>query len=286
MSDAPARIHIGTCAWSFDEWRGVFYPEHLPPAERLAFHARHFSTVEIDSTFYHPPAAHVAQHWAEITPHDFVFAAKLSREITHDHGLRDCAAQLDEFLAGVNHLHSKLACVLVQLPPHFSPRRDEHTLRDFVRQLPAGFRFAIEFRDPDWHHPRITHLLAEHGVCWVWNDLSTLEHASEAAFGFWPHTTDFLYLRLMGDLDAKYEPGREHRYRSLDWPRDAALENWAEKVRALLPQVGRVLIQANNHYEGFAPHTAARIAALLGQPIKLPDADELAGSDPRQMKLL
>jgi uncharacterized protein YecE (DUF72 family) len=266
----------------------VFYPEHLPAGERLPFFARHFSSVEIDSTFYHAPAAHVAQHWAEETPPDFIFSAKLPREITHERGLRDCAAELAAFLEGIGHLGHKLACVLVQLPPYFTLRHNEHALRDFVRHLPADFRFAIEFRDPDWHHPRIVHLLAEHQVCWAWNDTSTIEHADEAAFGTWPHTTDFLYLRLLGDLDAKYhaDGSRIHEYRRLMWPRQTALDNWAEKVRALFPQVRRVLIYTANHYEGFAPQTAARISEKFGLNVRLPSADELTGRDTGQLPLL
>lgn len=285
---APARIHIGTTAWSFDDWRGVFYPEHLAASARLPFFARHISAVEIDSTFYHAPAAHVAGHWAEVTPPEFVFTAKVPREITHERGLRDCGVELDAFLESMRHLGPKLACVLVQLPPYFTLRQQEHTLRDFVRHLPGGVRFAIEFRDPDWHHPRISHLLAEHGVCWVWNDTSALAHAAEAAFAFWPHTTDFLYLRLLGDLDAKYAPDGSaiHHYRQLMWPRDVALDNWAEKVRALLPQVNRALVFSANHYEGFAPHTAARIAQRLGVSLHLPARDELTGGDSRQLPLL
>jgi len=287
-SPHAATIHVGTCAWSYDDWRGVFYPEHLPQAERLAFFARHFSAVEIDSTFYHAPVAPVAEHWAEVTPHDFLFAAKMPREITHERGLRDCAAEVDAFVQSIGHLHAKLACVLVQLPPYFTAKKDEHALRDFVRQLPRGPRFAIEFRDRDWHHPRIVNLLAEHHVCWVWNDVSDIEHADEAAFGAWPHTTDFLYVRLLGDLDTKYRPdgNRIHQYRRLMWPREAALESWVEKVRATLPQVTRALVFVSNHFEGFAPQTAARVAEKFGLPVKLPTADELAGRDTRQLRLL
>jgi uncharacterized protein YecE (DUF72 family) len=286
--NASPTFHIGTCAWSYDDWRSVFYPEHLPAGDRLAFLARHFHTVEIDSTFYHAPAAHVSEHWAEVTPHDFLFSAKLPRELTHELRLHDCRPQLEAFLTSLAPLGRKLACVLVQLPPFFSPKHDEHALRDFIRQLPRDVRFAVEFRDAEWHQPRIMHLLAEHGVCWVWNDTSTLDHSAEAALGFWPHTTDFIYLRLLGDLDTKYHPdgSRVHLYREIRWPREAALENWAEKIRAVTPPATRVLVYASNQYEGFAPHSAARFAEKLGQAITLPTSDELTGRDTRQMKLL
>jgi uncharacterized protein YecE (DUF72 family) len=289
LLNPPASIHIGSCAWSFDDWRGVFYPEHLPASERLGFYSGRMNSVEVDSTFYAVPAPHVTEHWAEVTPPDFLFSAKMPREITHERALRDCIESVHTFLAGLAPLHSKLACVLVQLPPFFTLKQDEHTLREFIRHLPHDrARFAIEFRDASWHLPRIVHLLEEHRVCWVWNDLSTLEAGPAAPFGSWPQTTDFVYLRLMGDLEAKYAAGGEqtHRYRKLEWPREAAVENWVEKVRGLLPDVKRVLIYANNQYEGFAPETAARFAAHLGMPFALPTAEELSGTDSQQLKLL
>ena len=281
-------IRMGTCAWSYDDWRGAFYPEHLPAAERLQFYARHFPTVEVDSTFYHPPAPHVAAHWAEATPESFRFSPKLPRELTHERKLRDWKEPLDAFLAGIQPLGQKLGSVLIQLPPYFEPRHDEHALRDFIRHLPRDIRFSIEFRDPAWHVPRIAHLLEEHAVCWVWNDATTLEHAPEAAFGFWPQTADFLYLRLMGDLDNKYDPKTGqgiHQYRELMWSRDVALDNWAEKVRSALQHAGHALVYSSNHFEGFAPSTVVRLGKKLGLSLELPTSEEMRGQDPRQMAL-
>src|SRR5262245_43572491 len=112
--DGDPSIRLGTCAWSYDDWRGAFYPEHLPAGERLPFYARHFPTVEVDSTFYHPPAPHVSAHWAEVTPDHFRFSPKLPREITHERKLRDCREPLDAFLAGIEPLGEKLGAVLIQ----------------------------------------------------------------------------------------------------------------------------------------------------------------------------
>jgi uncharacterized protein YecE (DUF72 family) len=287
VAERPS-ISIGSCAWSYEDWRGCFYPEHLPPKERLPFYSKHFGAVEVDSTFYHSPSASVVAKWAEVTPPDFVFSLKLTREITQERRLRDCDDLVAEFVGGFAPLHAKLACVLVQLPPSFVPERDEHALRDFIRRLPSDVRWAVEFRDKAWHAPRIAHLLEEHRVCWAWNDTSNVERSAEAAFGFWPHTTDFLYVRLLGDPDTKYDEtgSTRHQYRELLWPKDTALANWAEKIRAAQSDVRRVLIFGANHFEGFAPATAARIAGLLGQRIELPTAAELEGGDGRQMELL
>lgn len=288
---SAASLSIATCAWSFDDWRGVFYPEHLPSNQRLEFYARFFNAVEIDSTFYAVPSAHAAGHWLDATPDDFVFAAKMSREITHDRKLRQCEELLDGFLAGIAPLRRKLACVLVQLPPYFTLKHDEQALREFVARLPGDFRFAIEFRDPGWRLPRVARLLEEYRVCWVWNDMTPIETALEGAFEFAPRTTDFLYVRLMGDLETKYgEDGSpRHAYRRLLWPRDASLDSWAIRVKQHLGEVARVLICANNHFEGFSPHTCVRIAERFGIALRLPTPAEIEGraaSDGEQMKLL
>ncbi len=271
-------IRIGTCSWSFDDWRGVFYPEHLPSIQRLGFYSKYLSTVEIDSTFYAPPSPQNAGHWLDVTPDDFVFSCKVPREITHQHKLRQCEELLANFLGSIAPLRRKLACVLIQLPGYFVLREDEHALREFIQQLPHDFRFGVEFRDPSWNLPRITHLLEEHRVCWVWNDTTSLEHQGEGAFDFHPITTDFLYLRLMGDQRTKFRADGEgvFRYRELLWPRDSALESWAIRVKQHADRAAPVLAYINNHYEGFAPLTCRRFARQFGHELVIPHHGEPA----------
>ncbi len=287
--DPLDKIKIGTCAWSFEDWRGVFYPEHLPPGERLAFYAQYFRSVEVDSTYYAAPATKVALHWYEVTPPDFVFACKLPREITHERRLRDCSELLEAFLRSIQPLGEKLGCVFVQMPPSFRPRQDEQALRAFIRELPGHVRFAIEFRHHDWHQPRIVQLLEAHRVCWVWTDVTPLDHQQEGAFEFLPQTTDFVYLRLLGDLGTKYAgDGRPvHSYREVLWPRDTSLENWATRLRQRLPEVANVFACVNNHFEGFAPRTAHRLAALLDLPTRAwPDGNADPDAQSGQISLL
>ncbi len=275
-----SNIHIGTCAWSCEDWCGVFYPEHLGPAKWLEFYARHLAAVEVDSTFYHVPTTHAAEHWDEVTPPHFRFACKLPREITHDRKLRGAGDALSAFLAALESLGEKLACVLVQLPPSFTPRRDETALRDFVRGLPAGVRFAVEFRHAGWHVPRVAHLLEEHGVCWAWNDATSQEAQAEGAFVFLPDTTDFAYVRLMGDLGKNYATGgRDYSYRALQWPREAGLESWAVRIRQAVESGREVFVAASNHFEGFAPQTCERLAAKLGRTLTLPAPSKSGHTD-------
>ena len=78
----PERIFAGTCAWSFDDWRDVFYPHALPRNRWLEFYARHFNAVEMDSTFHHLPSAETVEHWSALTPPEFRFCPKLPRTLT------------------------------------------------------------------------------------------------------------------------------------------------------------------------------------------------------------
>ena len=274
---AQPALYLGTCAWSFEEWHGVFYPPHLPAGERLAYYARFFNSVEIDSTFYAAPSAQTARHWLATSPPDFRFACKMPREITHQRRLQASRELVRDFCSSMAPLREKLKAILVQLPPYFSPRKDGKYLEPFLEDLPRDFRYAVEFRDPAWFQPKVVKLLEDHQVCWVWNDMTPPEVQEQGAFEFFPRTTDFLYVRLLGDAGTKYLPNgeRKHRYDRLMWPRDASLENWAVRLQQMAEESREHLIYANNHFEGFSPATCKRLAAKFGQSLQLPTAEEL-----------
>lgn len=283
-------IHIGTCAWAFEDWRGVFYPADLPSGRWLAWYAAIFNAVEIDATFYAPPPPQSVAHWLAEAPPHFRFACKTPKTITHERRLRDCEQPLAAFLEAMQPLHTRIGAVLVQLPPSFTPDRDAAALRDFVLALPHGWRFAIEFRHADWHQPRFAKLLEDHAVSWVWSDMTSLEHQAQGPFGFLPQTADFLYVRLMGDLRTKYDPAgnRIHRIDRVQWSRAAAIESWAVRLHKQAEHVKNIYIFANNHYEGFSPATCRALGERLGVDITLPSMTrpEPAPGAPRQMKLL
>jgi uncharacterized protein YecE (DUF72 family) len=281
------KIRIGSCAWSFDEWSGVFYPADWPRNEWLEFYARYIPAVEVDSTFYSPPSEEVARRWVEITPADFRFTCKMPREITHQRRLRDCRTELTAFLRSLEPLAPKLQVILIQLPPSYSPKDEKTGFRDFVNQLPSDFRFAVEFRHPGWHQPHIIRMLEKRRLCWVWSDMSPLNERNEAPFEFRPLTTDFLYLRLLGDALTRYQANGDtiHRYGKLLWKREAALESWALRIQRHLGEVRSVWAFVNNHYEGFAPGTSQRLAQRLGFDLPLPLLGTNAPNEKGQLDL-
>jgi uncharacterized protein YecE (DUF72 family) len=285
-----SHIHIGSCAWTYEDWRGAFYPQDLPQSRWLHWYARTFNAVEIDSTFYGTPKPNTVARWLGEAPPHFRFTCKAPKAITHEKRLRDCETLMEDFLAAMKPLHGHIGAVLIQLPPGFSPARDATALRDFVLALPHGWRYAIEFRHPDWHQPRFVKLLEEHNICWAWSDMSPLEEQQQPPFGFLPETADFLYVRLMGDPRTKFDGAgkRRHRYVRKLWSRDTAIESWAVRLHKQAEHVKTIYLLVSNHYEGFAPITCRAIAHHLGIEITIPD---LAAPEPereglRQMKLL
>jgi uncharacterized protein YecE (DUF72 family) len=281
------KIRIGSCAWSFEDWRGVFYPPDLPESRWPEFYANYFPAVEVDSTFHAVPPENNVRRWVEMTPATFRFACKLPRQITHVCRLRDCTAELTSFLRAIELLGPKLQVILVQLPPSYTPRDGKLALRKFLPQLPRDFRFAVEFRHPGWHRPQFIRLLEKYRVCWVWADTTPLNERNLAPFEFLPCTTDFLYLRLLGDYTTKYDAagGHIHRYEKLLWKREAALGSWSLKIERHLADVRNVWAFAGNHFEGFAPETCQRLAERLRFQLPLPSQTEQAFSTEARAQL-
>ena len=256
----------------------------LPRQRWLGWYGRQFNAVEIDATFHGNPSAEAVAHWLAAAPAHFRFTCKAPRAITHKLRLRRCEGELERFLTAMEPLHGRTGAVLVQLPRWFEPGADAGALRDFVTGLRShghGWRFAIEFGHPDWHQPRFVRLLEDHGVCWVWTDRSPLREQGRAPFELLPETADFLYVRLIGDLQTR--GGGRVRYRERRWPRTAALENWA--VRLGKPEVKNVYVLCGNHFEGFAPDTCRDLGAAMGLASYVPEP-EAEGARPRQLQLL
>src|SRR3712207_6602581 len=119
-SPPEERLYLGTSGWSYEDWEGRVYPPGTPPAARLAEYVKHFSTVEIDSTFYGTPRRSTVERWREVAPRGFLFAAKFPREITHEKSLTNCRGEAETFVRTMEGLKDRLGPLLLQLPPGFS----------------------------------------------------------------------------------------------------------------------------------------------------------------------
>lgn len=205
-------IRIGTSGWTYDDWRGTFYPQELARKSWLGYYGEQFDTVEVNGTFYRLPRREVFESWAEQTPEGFLFAIKASRFLTHKKRLREPEEPIRRLMDAAEGLGAKLGPILFQLPPRFSA--DQERLDHFLKALPAGRRYAFEFRDPSWLAEPVYALLREHNAAFCISDAPDFPYAEVL-------TADFTYLRLHGHTQLYASEYTEDELRA-----------WAGKVRA------------------------------------------------------
>jgi uncharacterized protein YecE (DUF72 family) len=233
-------IEVGISGWSYEGWRGTFYPESLSMKKELEFAGLEFPSIEINGTFYslQKPTSYIK--WYETTPEKFVFSVKANRYITHLKRLRNIEEPLSNFFAsGPLALREKLGPLLWQFPPSmkFAPEIFE----SFLKLLPKSFReakrlgqksplpqerkylkvkvnykirHAVEIRNYSFMNPYFIDLLRKYNVAIVFADTA----------GKWPYiediTADFIYVRLHGDSEL-YKSGYDQK----------ALNFWARRIR-------------------------------------------------------
>jgi uncharacterized protein YecE (DUF72 family) len=245
-------IRLGTQGWSYPDWIGVFYPPGSKQEHYLPFYAGVFDTVELDTTFYHPPRASIVRSWDRHTPPGFRFAAKVPQAITHTARLATVGEQMQAFAAALEPLGEKLGPLLVQMPAEFTRDAGNTGLLDrFLAATPAAVRLAVEFRDRSWHAPATYDLLRARRAALAWTEWRDLPRVTEV-------TADFLYLRWLGDR-------REIlRYDRVQVDRADSFDAWARDVRRALPEVREVFGYFNNHWAGHSPASAAEMKRRLG----------------------
>jgi uncharacterized protein YecE (DUF72 family) len=248
--------HVGTMGFSYADWSGPFYPPGLKAGDWLAYYAKHFNAVELDTTFHAAPPPERFDRWAAATPDDFRFCPKLPRAITHDNPLSGGGPATADFIRSARRLGPKLGVVLIQFAPTFEANQFDAVDR-FLGTLPTDVRFAVEVRHRSWGTPETLHMLHERGCAFV-----AAEYAQRAARVF--ATADFLYLRLIG-VHGQFP---KHEAEQVD-PADR-LAWWHGAVSAALPKVKEIWGFANNDYAGYSPATANRLKRLFGLATKEP----------------
>jgi uncharacterized protein YecE (DUF72 family) len=252
-------LWLGTASWSAASWEGVFYPPGTPPGEYLMHYSRYFRTVEVDATFYRTPPVSTVEGWYAKTPPGFVFAAKVPQVITHEHLLVDCEREFDEFLAVMARLREKQGPLLLQFPyfkksvlPDVGAFLDR--LEPFLERLPPEPRFALEVRNRPWLTSALLDTLRRHRVA-----LALIDHPwmpTAAQYRTRPEllTTDFGYVRWLGDRYKIEEITTEWDRLVIDRTRETGA--WVEAIEEFLRRTQRVYGYYNNHYAGFGAASA------------------------------
>jgi uncharacterized protein YecE (DUF72 family) len=233
--------------------------------------------VEVDATYYAIPRRRTIDNWVRNTPDGFLIAAKFPRSIVYGgEGARPdpdvilkpqkTYGDRDRFLEVMSGLGKRLGPLVLQFP-YFSrevfgsSREFLDRLAHFLGDLPHGFRYAVEIRNRGWLTPSLADLLRDYKTALVLVDQAWMPHGDEVAEKFDPVTTDFTYIRLLGDR--KEIEAITTRWNEVVIDRGDRLRRWARVVMRFLMAEIETMVYANNHYAGFAPETADRLRAMI-----------------------
>lgn len=215
---AAGPIRVGIGGWTFEPWRGVFYPPGLKQADELAYASRHVTAIEINSTYYSTQKPETFAKWRAQTPDGFKFTVKASRFCTNRRVLAEAAPSIEKFLAqGLAELGDRLGPILWQFMPTKSFDADDFGA--FLQLLPGklhglALSHAVEVRHASFATPAFVDLCRRRGVAICHSENDNYPLIADV-------TADVIYARLLLGSD-RIETG---------YPPEA-LDRWAARCKA------------------------------------------------------
>jgi len=251
-------IRIGTSGYSFDDWRGTFYPEDLSKGKMLEFYVRHFDTVEINATYYRIPSPRTFESMARRTPDEFEFMVKVNQGTTHE---RKDAEVVKPFRDAIQPLieAGKLKGVLAQFPWGFRNTSENRAYLRECRERMPDLPYFVEFRHRSWLTREVGDLLKEHKIGFVSVDEPQLSGMLPPAA---TATTDVGYVRFHGRNEKSWWGGKGGERYDYLYSRPE-LEQWAEKIETLTSKADKIYLFFNNCHEGQAVENAKEMADVL-----------------------
>ena len=240
-------IHIGTSGWSYKHWKNIFYPAGLKASLWLPYYTEHFSTTEINASFYRMPAEDTISNWMSQVPAGFTFCPKMSRFLTHMKKLTNPEEPLERFFGIFEPMKKMMGPVLLQLPPQlkFNYDRAEH-LFQLLKTRYRGYYFALEIRHDSWLHIDSVSLMTKYEIAFV---------ISQSGAGF-PYsemvTAQNIYVRFHGP-EALYASAYSTEQ----------LKSFASKFRKWNKEGHTIWAYFNNDIHGYAVEDAKRLKEMV-----------------------
>ncbi|OQW56160.1 MAG: hypothetical protein A4S14_10310 [Proteobacteria bacterium SG_bin9] len=206
MADKAGNIRIGIGGWTFEPWRGVFYPPKLAQAKELSYAASVLTSIEINGTYYGSQKPESFRKWASEVPDGFVFSVKGPRFTTNRKVLAEAGDSIKRFYdSGLLELGDRLGPVLWQFMP--TKKFDEKDFGAFLELLPRKqgkqvFRHVVEVRHDSFNTPAFIALMRQFNIPVVYAEHFTYPNISDV-------TGDFVYARLQkgqDDIPTAYPP--------------------------------------------------------------------------------
>jgi uncharacterized protein YecE (DUF72 family) len=200
MAKRMGKIRIGIGGWTYEPWRGPFYPNKHPQKHELEYASRRLTSIEINGTYYGSQKPESFAKWHEETPDDFMFSLKAPRFATNRKVLADAGKTIERFFTGgVMKLAGKLGPINWQF--NATKKFDPVDFEGFLKLLPSSFdgqrlRHAVEVRHDSFCVPEFIAMTKAYGVAIVIATDSGYPQIADL-------TGPFVYARIMGTLETE-----------------------------------------------------------------------------------
>jgi len=276
-------VRVGPAGWSYPDWEGRVYPRGT--RDRLGFIARHFSMVEVNSSFYAIPEERTTGNWCDTVAEwpDFRFTMKLFQGFTHQAGGAGPEEEA-RFAAALDPLvdAGRLGALLIQFPWSF---RDWPRNRDVIVTLTQRFRRyrpVVEVRHGSWATRSAANFFTGLDIGWCSVDQPLVGDSLE---GTDIATGPVGYVRFHGRNRESWfskEAGRDQRYDYLYSPKE--LGGWRERIQRIAGKARQTFVVTNNHFLGQAVVNGLELLHMVsGKKVLVPDP--LAARHPRLEKI-
>jgi uncharacterized protein YecE (DUF72 family) len=265
---------FGTAGWSYPDWEGRVYPQKKTKGfQPLRFLSRFVDTVEVNSTFYRPPASSMCEKWVRMVEEQetFLFTLKLWQGFTHER-TRIRSEDVRAFRDGIGPIvtSGRLGAVLVQFPWSFRACEESQRwlagLVDAFGDLPL----VVEVRHASWNEAGFYLFLAERHVGIANIDQPVFPRSIGPSARV---TSAVGYVRLHGRNYENWfreDAGRDDRYDYL-YSREE-LDGWLKRIRRVGQSSQKTFVIANNHFGGQALANALELKHMaMGKRVRVPD---------------
>ncbi len=256
-----SRILLGTSGFSYDDWRGEFYPQDMNNKDFLEFYALHFKIVELNFSYYRIPDADQSRQMIEKSGGKLEFVVKAFRQMTHeisDSSLKDV---LKLFMDGIYPFMEagRLGTILLQFPQsfHYVPENRIYLKSLIESLLPCPV--SVEFRQKEWLKDSVYKTLEDLGAGFVCVDEPPLPSLIPSVI---ISTSDWGYIRFHGRNSRDWY-GTDSRTRYDYLYSEEELKDWVPKIRKLAERTKKLFVFFNNHAKAQAITNAKMLINLL-----------------------
>jgi uncharacterized protein YecE (DUF72 family) len=221
-NDSRRRIRVGVGGWTYEPWRGNFFPPGLARSKELHYASRQLTAIEVNGTYYSTFKPPTFAKWRDETPDDFVFSLKANRFATNRRLLATAGESIQRFVdSGISELGPKLGPIVWQFMP--TKQFDAQEFEAFLALLPpqvdgCELRHVLDVRHDSFASPEYLALARRYGCTTVHTDSDKFPAIADAQ-------GELAYIRLMRS-EAQCETG---------YPVEV-LEQWAQGARAWTAQ--------------------------------------------------